>query len=102
MRSRNLLTALVALLTLMSMGYAFQRSGRGFFDDETPIPIPPDANEKTEYQFARLRYPNFQGVGGLWAQRGNWTVDYPKADRQFLQGVRRLSRIHARSMEAVV
>ena len=34
--------------------------------------------------------------------RGSWTVDYPKADRQFLQGVRRLTRIHSKSMEQVV
>jgi hypothetical protein len=34
--------------------------------------------------------------------RGAWSVDYPKADRQFLQGVRRLTRIHARSVEEVV
>ena len=34
--------------------------------------------------------------------RGNWTIDYPKADRQFVQGVRRLTRIHTRSVEQVV
>jgi hypothetical protein len=31
-----------------------------------------------------------------------WAADYPKADRQFLQGVRRLTRLNARAMEQVV
>ena len=34
--------------------------------------------------------------------RGAWNIDYPKADRQFVQGVRRLTRIHTRSVEQVV
>jgi hypothetical protein len=34
--------------------------------------------------------------------RGGWTVDYPKADRQFVQGVRRLTRIDVRSVEQIV
>ncbi len=68
--------------------------------DYDEVPIPPDANEETEYYFVRLAY----SMGGAYRRRGggSWTVDYPKAERQFLQGVRRLTNVHVRSMEKVV
>ena len=95
--------ARVALLFLLAGSlWAFQRGIRNLFpdsDDETP---PADGNEKAEFMWSRLRYSNFQGGGGMWARRGAWTVDYPKADRQFLQGVRRLTRLQTRSMEHIV
>jgi len=81
--------------------FALQRRQRSFFDEDEPLPLPPDATEKTEFVFARLRYPNIR-ASGIWAMRGSWTVDYPKADRQFVQGVRRLSRLNVRSVEQVV
>ncbi|MBI3209641.1 MAG: DUF4159 domain-containing protein [Candidatus Solibacter usitatus] len=86
---------------MWSAAYAFQR--RSILDqDNQPMAIPPDANEKTEYYFARLRYPNFRGGPYNWQVRGGWTVDYPKADRHLMMGVRRLTRVHNRSMEQVV
>jgi hypothetical protein len=67
--------------------------------------LPPDANEKTEWAFARLRYPTYTG-SGLSARGGymyySWGIDAPKAERQFVQGVRRLTRVQARSVEEVV
>ncbi len=93
------LTAMVAIvLTLTGVLYA-QRRGRYWYTEED-VPLPPDATEKTEFVFARLRYPTFGG--SYWGRRGAWTTDSPKADRQFLQGVRRLTRIHTRSVEQVV
>ena len=58
--------------------------------------LPRDGDEKTEWAFARLRYHS--------AQRGwySWGIDSPKSDRQFVQGVRRLTRVQARSVEEVV
>ena len=35
-------------------------------------------------------------------RRRAWGTDFPKADRQFVQGVRRLTRIHTRSAEQVI
>jgi hypothetical protein len=63
---------------------------------------PADANDKTEWAFARLRYSG--SYGGDFSRFGGsrWAVDYPKADRQFVQGVRRLTRVHAKSIEQVV
>lgn len=80
---------------------AFQR-GRFFEDQEEPTPS--DAGEKTEWQFARLSYDMYDGGGGRGRGRfrGAWSVDYPQADRHFAQGIRRLSRIHTRSVEEVV
>src|SRR5215471_17276262 len=77
------------------------------------FPIPPDYQEKTEWVFARLMYPNAVGVhaGGRFGRRGGWgsrdipwqqggrgvywTMDYPRSDRHFSQALRRLTRIHA-------
>ena len=77
------------------------------------IPLPGDWQEKTEWAFARLMYPPAPGGryggyrwgrwGGQWNQ-GNaiWTQDYPRADRHFVQAVRRLTRLHVRSVEQPV
>ena len=79
---------------------AWQAGFRQFPElEDNSVPVPPDANEKTEWAFARLMYPS-----GQYIRRGigSWPTDYPKADRQFVQGVRRLTRLHARSTEQVV
>ena len=59
---------------------------------------PPDAGEKTEFAFARLRYPSFRSRFTFYS----WGTDSPKSERQFVLGVRRLTRIHTRSVEEVV
>jgi len=109
MRGRPIIVAAILVLSLWTGLFAFQRGMRGgrlpwWYEGEGPIITPADANEKTEYAFARLRYPNYgrAEMGDRWAMRGNWTIDYPKADRTFVTGVRRLTRIHTRSVEQVV
>ena len=71
------------------------------------FPLPKDYAEKTEWVFARLMYPS---VGG-WGYRGNtdwkrgaanWTIDYPRSDRHLAEAVRRLTRLHTRSVEQPV
>src|ERR1039458_6791229 len=89
--------ALGASLALLGMLYGFQLPFREFPGVEYrlgDIPLPPDFQEKTEWAFARLMYPQspfgrggrgfgFRGFGGggQWTQ-GNtmWTQDYPRAD----------------------
>jgi hypothetical protein len=79
------------------------------------FPIPADFQEKTEWAFARLMYPNapyggfggrrFGGFGGDWRQGGRgifWTMDYPRSDRHFNLAIRRLTRLHSRSVEEPV
>lgn len=107
MRLRPVILAVFAAFFCWSALLAFQRGRlpQYMVDDEgSPIPQPTDGDEKTEYAFARLQYPSYRGtgLGGNWYYRGNWTIDYPKADRQFVQGVRRLTRIHTRSVEEIV
>ncbi len=82
-----------------------QQRGRGlrdFIDEEdNPVAIPADANDVHEWAFARLKYTSKRN--GYWGRGGgSWSTDYPKADRQFVQGVRRLTRLSAKSVEHVV
>ena len=56
------------------------------------FPLPPDYQEKTEWQFGRLIYPAVVNYA-------RWTMDYPRSDRHLSAAVRRLTRIHARSVE---
>ncbi len=65
---------------------------------QNPADDPPDAYEDTEFAFARLRYRS-QGRGRY---RGSWGTDSNKAERQFIQGIRRLTGIHARSVEEII
>jgi hypothetical protein len=71
------------------------------------FPIPPDAKRPAEWTRARLRYPDITGYSLTGSGRfrgfaGYWTMDYPRSDRHLLEGVRRLTRIDARSLEQVV
>ena len=103
MRLRKIIWAAVLFLLAWSGLHAFQRRFRSFpFDEGGPVITPADANEKTEFAFARLRYPSLRSGDSYWWRRGGWAIDYPKADQQFVQGVRRLTRIHVRSVEQVV
>jgi hypothetical protein len=84
------------------------------------FPIPKDWQEKTEWAYARLMYPPMAGVHGRggrggfgrfggrfaawdWTQgRSSWTTDYPRSDRHFSEALRRLTRVHTRSVEQPV
>jgi len=108
--------AMGASLALFGMLYGFQLPFREFPGVEYrvgDISLPAGWQEKTEWAFARLMYPQspfarggrgfgFRG-GGLWSE-GNtmWTQDYPRADRHFAQAMRRLTRVHTRSVEQPV
>ena len=95
------LTALVA-----------QRPFREFPGNEyETFPLPPDYQEKSEWAFARLMYPPAsygRGYGygrfrGPWQYgRSSWTTDYPRSDRHFSAALRRLTRVHVRSVEQPV
>jgi hypothetical protein len=102
MRYRSLLAAVILLVILAGVLLGQRRIRQVFREDENEmLVLPSDAAEKTEFVWARLRYPSLR-ASGMWAMRGSWTVDYPKADRTFVQGLRRLTRIHTKSVEQVV
>jgi hypothetical protein len=64
--------------------------------------IPPDANVPHEWTRARLMYPDYSGFAFGYRREGSWTIDYPRSDRHLLYGVKRLTRIDARSVEQPV
>jgi Domain of unknown function (DUF4159) len=110
---KNLLRATLVLASgaaaLFTSLHAFQRDFREYPAIEyNNFPLPLDANDKSEFVFARLMYPpapyaRFDRAGSRWARgMSSWTQDYPRADRHFLSAIRRLSRINVRSVEQPV
>ena len=70
-------------------------------------------NQKAEFSWSRLSYTTAMGAGGYGGYGGfgggygrgwgaTWSRDYPKADRQFLMALNRLTRIEGRNTEQVV
>jgi len=109
MSLRGILSAVGCALMFLGATYAFQKPWREYPATEyNNFPLPPDSQVPAEWTFARLMfpgggpeadgyYPRFQGDyrHGL----SLWTQDYPRADRHFVLAVRRLTRLHARSVE---
>jgi len=94
--------AIGALLLVVVLGAAQSGSGRrwGQYEHEmqNPADDPPGAWDHTEFAWGRLRYrSNRRSYYG-----SRWGVDANKSDRHFLQGLRRLTRIDARSVEQIV
>ena len=113
--SRNHIVAAGLFLVTLGTAFAWQKPWR-VYPGQDNIELPPDYAEKTEWQFARLMYPPFQGIvdgrgGGFgrfggrsdWTGgRSSWTTDYDAADRHVSRALRRLTRIHVRSVEQPV
>lgn len=96
---RRKASGIISLLLVLGSLYAYQRKNQQYeYEMEDPAEDPPDWAEKTEYAFARLRYRS----NGAGYRRSSWAIDSNKAERQFVQGVRRLTRIHARSVEEII
>jgi hypothetical protein len=104
-----LLAALCAASSSTPRPFRVYRSLEAYDD----IDLPSDYTEKTEWIQARLMYPPhpygkfsrpFRFGGSLdWREGGtSWSQDYPRADRHFAAALRRLTRIHVRSVEQPV
>jgi hypothetical protein len=107
-RQRAVLIVSGVLIALGSL-YAFQKPFREYPGMEyNDFPAPPDFQERTEFVFGRLMYPDIRGRFGRFSRgdwregRTYWSQDYPRADRHFLLALRRLTRISARSVEQPV
>ena len=97
-------------LTAAGVLCAFQLPFREYEGQEyNNFPLPADYQDKSEFVFARMMYP--QGDWGIfgwlyrfdWRQgRSAWTNDYPRADRHFVLALRRLTRLQVRSVEQPV
>ena len=101
------------LLVLTSVA-AFQKPFREYPGREYgDFPLPRDYMQQGEWVFARLMYPaaygggrgfgRFGGGGGNYKQGySSWTTDYPRSDRHFVEAMKRLTRVNARSVEQPV
>ncbi len=97
---------LACLGTVMAFQKPFrQYPGVEYYKFETP----PDYKEEGEFAFARMMFPGGRNDGyyprfqGDWRQGLSlWTQDYPRADRHFALALRRLTRVHTRSVEQPV
>lgn len=112
--ARKLLLIGAALLAVLGSAFAFEKPPREWreYPGQDNIAVPPDFREKTEWVFARLMYPP---AGGRFGRRGgfrggaswkngytSWTTDYSAADRHVARALRRLTRLHVRSVEQPV
>jgi hypothetical protein len=99
-RPRFALAGLALVLAIIGIVYA-QKPFREYPGAEYEnFPLPPDYQEKTEFSRARLIY---RSVPYGWRRYNySWTIDYPRSDRHLLAGIRRLTRIHTRSVEQSV
>ena len=115
MTYRKIFFRLTAGICCLTAIYALQRPFRVYpsLEPYDNVELPPDFAEQTEWVQARLMYPQhanarfgrFARYGRLtdWRQGGtSWSQDYPRADRHFAGALRRLTRIHARSVEQPV
>ena len=112
---RSARMAVTAGMVLAAL-WAFERPFRVYnsLEPYDNVDMPPDFQEKTEWVFGRLMYPQHPnarfgryrwGGGGPanWLEGGtSWSQDYPRADRLFSRALRRLTRVHARSVEQPV
>jgi Domain of unknown function (DUF4159) len=103
----KLLQAIPAALlgtALCTALYAYQRTAEFGFDDDA------QTNVRAEFYWSRLSYASAMGSGfaggyggyGGYGWRRSWSRDYPKADRQVLLAMKRLTLIQTRSTEQVV
>ena len=92
-------------MALCSVVYAYQRTADFGFSDDA------ETNVKAEFYWSRLSYTpavgssfagGYGGYGGGYGWGRSWSRDYPKADRQVLLSMKRLTRIQTRSTEQVV
>lgn len=100
MTSARMAAVLVVLLVVGSAAWAYQSRRSSYMYEremQNPAADPDDADVPGEWAFARLRY---RSAGG-W-RRGSWGTDSNKAERVFTQGVRRLTRVQARSVEEII
>lgn len=88
------LSALGVGAALAMPGSPFQVRGLDLGRERAePIPAVRHPGERAFY-FTRAIYSGYRG--GFY---GSWSIDYPKADRQFLMGLRRLTNIDAYEWE---
>jgi hypothetical protein len=102
MGARRIGTALALSLAILAAAAQYRQGQRRWAryepEMQNPANDPPDAWEQTEFAFARLRFRSPRD--GYY--RSRWGTDANKSERQFILGLRRLTRVQARSVEQIV
>lgn len=104
MSGRRILAVCIPAMIAAVVVFSAQRGNRwAMYENEMQDPVndPADADEKTEFAFGRLRYRSPLDSRGF-APYARWGIDCNKSDRQFITGLRRLTRVHARSVEHII
>ena len=94
--------AIAGMALCSAMLFAYQRTADFGFNDDA------ETQNRAEFYWSRLSYS--QGTGssfaggyeGYYGWGHPWSRDYPKADRQVLLALKRLTRIQGRATEQVV
>jgi len=84
-------SVLVPLLSLFVTGNGTGQRQDWALQEQAPAQVLPQGRA---FYFTRAMYTSYGRRG-----RGSWSVDFPKADRQFLMGLARLTGIDAYEME---
>ena len=106
--------AAAGTLVILTSLAAFQRPFREYPGREyNDFPLPHDYQDKAEWTFARsctrrrcteagasAGADSVAAIGRLGFS--SWTTDYPRSDRHFSEAMRRLTRVHSRSVEQPV
>lgn len=97
---RRFTAILTSALLLSSALFVFGANRWAKYEREMQSPAmdPPDANEETEFAFARLRYRSTHNR----TRYQSWGIDANTSERHFITGLRRLTRIYGRSIEHIV
>src|SRR5438105_4736488 len=96
-RAVMLLPAVVSVVLIMQAAQSDQRPRRwAQYEREMqdPVPDPPDAYVDAEFAVGRLRFRS-----PMDRRQRRWGTDANKGDRIFSQVLRRLTRLHVRSVE---
>jgi Domain of unknown function (DUF4159) len=108
MRLLRRTSVIIFLIGLAGSVIAFAGEPPQFFGGQSYDDYSPSSQQPSEFYWSRLRYSartDSYGGGGYgfgYGYGGSWSRDYPKADRQFLMALKRLTRIQARPTEQVV
>jgi len=108
-RLRTLIVLIFAFLGIWGVVFAQKPFKQYPGGQDGDVPLPPDWDKPAEWSSARLRYRDGGFRGGFGGRRGRfggregaWGTDYPLGGRHLAEGLRRLTKVNARSVEQVV
>jgi hypothetical protein len=103
-RQRTLLLLIAAFLGVWGALFAQKPFKQYPGGQDGDVPLPPDYAKPAEWTVARLRYRDLRSGSSTrgYYREGAWGTDYPLGDRHLSEGLRRLTKVNAQSVEQVV